>query len=474
MAFNFQPRNVQIVDTPLRQIRAPKIDTPLDFRVKRATAEKHEALAEKYSLENLAAVKKQQLQEIRGRDLQASIGADGKPDFKVLLGLAAGRQDMDMVTQVMGFMDKQEELKQKQQESNIKAMDAVRKSNRTFAIMGYNNPTLDMVERVAEHNEGMIDTGNPYFEFAAKNAREFLKDPNNNNPEKIKHFFGADLDPKDLETTTVDLGGKVISKSPYEDVNEERTMTPGQKRKSEDYRARTKVMKNKGGAGGKSAADRRAEMKSGVTWSEDGKSLVAIPGGKVDIQNKKNKAAALAAEEERLSLTNKVIEKNKFLADALDSIKDRSSDWSTTGWAGAVMQWLPQTKAWDQAEAIKTVEAHVSFAGLDDMRKASKTGGALGSIAVRELELLGALKGSLSIPQKKETFVKNVTKMLDHFTRVNNHLLGIAGRFDEIKVANKKPLTEEEYRRLPYGTWYMKPNGSKAVKAYPKRSKGLK
>lgn len=59
-------------------------------------------------------------------------------------------------------------------------------------------------------------------------------------------------------------------------------------------------------------------------------------------------------------------------------------------------------------ETLKTIEADSAFSALQNMRDNSPTGGALGGIAVRELELLGAAKQSLSQSQDEAQLDTNL------------------------------------------------------------------
>jgi len=59
-------------------------------------------------------------------------------------------------------------------------------------------------------------------------------------------------------------------------------------------------------------------------------------------------------------------------------------------------------------ETLKTIEADSAFSALQNMRDNSPTGGALGGIAVKELELLGAAKQSLSQSQNEEQLDRNL------------------------------------------------------------------
>ena len=60
--------------------------------------------------------------------------------------------------------------------------------------------------------------------------------------------------------------------------------------------------------------------------------------------------------------------------------------------------------------AMKTLEAQSGFSTLQAMREASKTGGALGAINEKEMELLIAALGTLSLTQSKEQFDQKLTE----------------------------------------------------------------
>lgn len=66
------------------------------------------------------------------------------------------------------------------------------------------------------------------------------------------------------------------------------------------------------------------------------------------------------------------------------------------------------TPAANLAATIDTIEANLSFAELAKMRANSPTGGALGGIALRELELLGATVASLRQSQSQDELQKSL------------------------------------------------------------------
>lgn len=91
----------------------------------------------------------------------------------------------------------------------------------------------------------------------------------------------------------------------------------------------------------------------------------------------------------------------RAITDAADQVS-----WRSTGWASN-LPFNAQQKADLQATA-DTIEANLSFTALQQMRDASKTGGALGGIAIRELELLGSTIASLKTSQRPEQFRRNL------------------------------------------------------------------
>jgi hypothetical protein len=79
----------------------------------------------------------------------------------------------------------------------------------------------------------------------------------------------------------------------------------------------------------------------------------------------------------------------------------------TTG-LGSLTAGIPGTPAANLRATIDTIQANLSFNELQQMREASPTGGALGGIAVRELDLLGATVASLNQSQSPQEFARSL------------------------------------------------------------------
>ena len=95
------------------------------------------------------------------------------------------------------------------------------------------------------------------------------------------------------------------------------------------------------------------------------------------------------------------------------------SGW-TTG-MGSLLANVPGTDARRVQGKINTLKANIAFNELTQMREASKTGGALGQVAVRELELLESTLGSLDQALDRGDLaaeLEKIDKSLERWSRV--------------------------------------------------------
>lgn len=95
---------------------------------------------------------------------------------------------------------------------------------------------------------------------------------------------------------------------------------------------------------------------------------------------------------------------------SIDIIDKGSKPTGTLGWATSL---LPGTDASRLEEAIRPIKAIIGFDRLQQMREESKTGGALGAVAVRELEFLQAVQGSLAISQDRQVIKNNMRAIVE-------------------------------------------------------------
>jgi hypothetical protein len=87
----------------------------------------------------------------------------------------------------------------------------------------------------------------------------------------------------------------------------------------------------------------------------------------------------------------------------------------STGLTGAVLGNVPGTNAYDLDKTIDTIKANLGFDKLQAMREASPTGGALGQVAVQELNSLQAVIASLEKGQSEPVLRKNLAQVKKHY-----------------------------------------------------------
>lgn len=89
---------------------------------------------------------------------------------------------------------------------------------------------------------------------------------------------------------------------------------------------------------------------------------------------------------------------------------------TSTGILGSATRLLGGSNARNLKATIDTIQANISFDTLQAMRDSSKTGGALGSISERELELLGSTVASLDIGQSPAQLKQSLDQVQVHYT----------------------------------------------------------
>jgi len=140
------------------------------------------------------------------------------------------------------------------------------------------------------------------------------------------------------------------------------------------------------------------------------RSLRAIPGGPED--RTESDAAAAAGQEQTGGLMLEDIGRAMTLV--------RESPNLTTGVLGGILANIPGSSAADLQALMDTIAANISFEALSQMRQASPTGGALGAISERELQLLQATSGSISTSQSPEQLVRNLERLATQIENVVN------------------------------------------------------
>jgi len=107
-----------------------------------------------------------------------------------------------------------------------------------------------------------------------------------------------------------------------------------------------------------------------------------------------------------------------------------------TAGIGVAASFIPTTPAYTLRTKLDTIKANIGFDRLQQMREASPTGGALGQVAVQELNALQSTIANLSQGLKPTELKENLTKIEFHY---NNWLRTTNGQ---------QPMTREEFDRM--------------------------
>lgn len=138
--------------------------------------------------------------------------------------------------------------------------------------------------------------------------------------------------------------------------------------------------------------------------------------------------AETAVEEEatitpvEIERANNIITKNQNLISTIDRAISLAESPRSTGIAGKALAETAGTNAYNLARALDTIFAALAFDELQAMRAASPTGGALGSVSERELQLLGAAQESLDQGQSKEIVLENLRKVKNSYNVLNQNI----------------------------------------------------
>jgi len=144
---------------------------------------------------------------------------------------------------------------------------------------------------------------------------------------------------------------------------------------------------------------------AGYRFTPDG-NLEAIPGGPADLSRKDpNKVMRIEGAMQRADQ----------VMNRIGIAQNRANQRGTTGLPGAVIGKVPGTDAYDLRADVGTIKANIGFAELQAMREASPTGGALGQVAVQELNALQSVIADLDPNQSPAVVRQNLRMAREHY-----------------------------------------------------------
>lgn len=139
-----------------------------------------------------------------------------------------------------------------------------------------------------------------------------------------------------------------------------------------------------------------------------GDRLEPIPGGPADTKAGKEAEAIAKRTEGALARADFV------LGNVKEAINETGV--TTAGPLGAMGRKIPGTGAYNLNKKLDAIRSNIGFAELQAMREASPTGGALGQVAVQELNMLQSVLGSLDTAQSPQQLEKNLYAIEKHYT----------------------------------------------------------
>ena len=339
----------------------------------------------------------------RGSTMQA-VGKGGLLGLSAM-GMAAEKQENRLMQEAQRQLQERQQQEQQQAFSTIRPRDGggfdadIQALLRTGAvkaadlphIAGFNAPQVHeyqsirnpdgTVSRVGFTKDGRtINTGaTPFSEF------------------KTVDFGGnqAALDP--MTGNVYDLGQKTAT---FGDMNSARNANVAERRLQWDM----------------SKPSEASKAPPGYRWTQSG-GLEAIPGGPAD------EKATTAGEKAEQRRQGAVLQADRMITSADEALKQMDK-WMTTGVTGAMASRIPGSDANDLRATLGTIKANLGFAELQAMREASPTGGALGSVAVQELQALQSTVASLDTDQSEAQLRANLQKIKTHYANMREVLQG--------------------------------------------------
>jgi len=142
--------------------------------------------------------------------------------------------------------------------------------------------------------------------------------------------------------------------------------------------------------------------------------------------------------EQKFQATYSAIKKLDATMGILGEAGELRKDMSAVGYA--LNSVIPGTDARELASKVDTIQANLAFDELEEMRKNSPTGGALGNVTEKELDLLKSAVSGLDPALGDEAFNKQVKLIQTHYDRFKKALIGQADyRVDEGIIYIKAP-----------------------------------
>lgn len=148
-------------------------------------------------------------------------------------------------------------------------------------------------------------------------------------------------------------------------------------------------------------------LRSGLLTDQAQRSKIAAEITKLKSESTSGDAKVAARTVERVNKAEGVIAKIGEAGKLINNI--------STGTSGGLFRMLPGTQAYTLDKTLTTIKANLGFDELQKMRENSPTGGALGQVAVQELEALQSTVASLDTGLPADTLRSNLEQIQGHY-----------------------------------------------------------
>jgi hypothetical protein len=113
---------------------------------------------------------------------------------------------------------------------------------------------------------------------------------------------------------------------------------------------------------------------------------------------------------------------NERVVQKIEQVESRAG-LNTAGIGGVMLSQLPGSEARDVQADLQTIKANIGFDELQEMRENSPTGGALGQVAVQEIEFLQSVLANLEQDQSVEQFKRNLGEAKSAIKQSNQRII---------------------------------------------------
>lgn len=173
-----------------------------------------------------------------------------------------------------------------------------------------------------------------------------------------------------------------------------------------------------------------------------------------EVREATDRAAAEVSREtdepQRIRRAQSTITRIERIGDTVDRALGQVSG-LTTGIPGAVAANIPGTSSRDLVSNIETIKANLGFEQLQQMREASPTGGALGQVAVQELNALQATIANLDPKQSEDQLRTNLELVKEHLTNWSNAVNESIGQTTPSAPIDVTQMSDEELEAIIRG-----------------------